>query len=152
MVNRMEYELSNLTDEIVDTTNMERVIDEVSRELKVKNGLVSFVFVDNKKIREINKEYRGIDRETDVISFAFMDEDINPDTDYTNYGEIYISLEKTLSQSLEYGHSFDRELCFLTVHGLLHLLGYDHMTKEDEKVMFSLQDKILNKLGIERQL
>lgn len=150
MVNRMEYELSNLTDEIVDTTNMERVIDEVSRELKVKNGLVSFVFVDNKKIREINKEYRGIDRETDVISFAFMDEDINPDTDYTNYGEIYISLEKTLSQSLEYGHSFDRELCFLTVHGLLHLLGYDHMTKEDEKVMFSLQDKILNKLGIER--
>lgn len=150
MVNRMEYELSNLTDEIVDTTNMERVIDEVSRELKVKNGLVSFVFIDNKKIREINKEYRGIDRETDVISFAFMDEDINPDTDYTNYGEIYISLEKTLSQSLEYGHSFDRELCFLTVHGLLHLLGYDHMTKEDEKVMFSLQDKILNKLGIER--
>lgn len=146
----MEYELSNLTDETVDTTNMERVIDEVSRELKVKNGLVSFVFVDNKKIREINKEYRGIDRETDVISFAFMDEDINPDTDYTNYGEIYISLEKTLSQSLEYGHSFDRELCFLTVHGLLHLLGYDHMTKEDEKVMFSLQDKILNKLGIER--
>lgn len=150
MVNRMEYELSNLTDETVDTTNMERVIDEVSRELKVKNGLVSFVLVDNKKIREINKEYRGIDRETDVISFAFMDEDINPDTDYTNYGEIYISLEKTLSQSLEYGHSFDRELCFLTVHGLLHLLGYDHMTKEDEKVMFSLQDKILNKLGIER--
>lgn len=150
MVNRMEYELSNLTDETVDTTNMERVIDEVSKELKVKNGLVSFVFVDNKKIREINKEYRGIDRETDVISFAFMDEDINPDTDYTNYGEIYISLEKTLSQSLEYGHSFDRELCFLTVHGLLHLLGYDHMTKEDEKVMFSLQDKILNKLGIER--
>lgn len=150
MVNRMEYELSNLTDEKVDTTNMERVIDEVSRELKVKNGLVSFVFVDNKKIREINKEYRGIDRETDVISFAFMDEDINPDTDYTNYGEIYISLEKTLSQSLEYGHSFDRELCFLTVHGLLHLLGYDHMTKEDENVMFSLQDKILNKLGIER--
>ena len=150
MVNRMEYELSNLTDETVDTTNMERVIDEVSRELKVKNGLVSFVFVDNKKIREINKKYRGIDRETDVISFAFMDEDINPDTDYTNYGEIYISLEKTLSQSLEYGHSFDRELCFLTVHGLLHLLGYDHMTKEDEKVMFSLQDKILNKLGIER--
>lgn len=150
MVNRMEYELSNLTDETVDTTNMERVIDEVSRELKVKNGLVSFVFVDNKKIREINKEYRGIDRETDVISFAFMDEDINPDTDYTNYGEIYISLEKTLSQSLEYGHSFDRELCFLTVHGLLHLLGYDHMTKKDENVMFSLQDKILNKLGIER--
>lgn len=150
MVNKMEYEISNLTEQEIDTTNMERVINEVSKELKVKNGLVSFVFVDNNKIKEINKEYRGIDRETDVISFAFMDEDINPDTDYTNYGEIYISLEKTLSQSIEYGHSFDRELCFLTVHGLLHLLGYDHMTKEDEIVMFSLQDKILNNLGIER--
>lgn len=146
----MEYELTNLTDTLVDTTNMERVIDEVSRKLKVKDGIVSFVFVDNKRIREINKEYRNIDRVTDVISFAFMDEDINPNTDYTNYGEIYISLDKTLSQSLEYGHSFDRELCFLTVHGLLHLLGYDHMTKEQEEVMFKLQDEILDKLKIGR--
>lgn len=146
----MEYELTNLTDTLVDTTNMERVIDEVSRKLKVKDGIVSFVFVDNKKIREINKKYRNIDRVTDVISFAFMDEEINPNTDYTNYGEIYISLDKALSQSLEYAHSFDRELCFLTVHGLLHLLGYDHMTKEDEKVMFKLQDEILDKLKIGR--
>lgn len=146
----MEYEISNLTDTSVNTTNMERVIEEVSKKLKVKDGIVSIVFVDNKKIREINKEYRNIDKVTDVISFAFLDEDINPNTDYTNYGEIYISLEKALSQSLEYAHSFDRELCFLTVHGLLHLLGYDHMNKEDEKVMFGLQDEILSKLKIER--
>ena len=146
----MEYEISNLTNREVDTTNMERVIKEVSKELDVNNGIVSFVFVDNERIKEINKTYRNKDSETDVISFAFMDEEINPDTDFTNYGEIYISLEKAESQSIEYGHSFDRELCFLTVHGLLHLLGYDHMKKEDEIIMFGLQDKILNNLGIER--
>lgn len=146
----MEYEVSNLTNREVDTTNMERVIKEVSKELDVSNGIVSFVFVDNERIKEINKTYRNKDSETDVISFAFMDEEINPDTDFTNYGEIYISLEKAESQSIEYGHSFDRELCFLTVHGLLHLLGYDHMKKEDEIKMFGLQDKILNNLGIER--
>ncbi len=146
----MEYEISNLTNREVDTTNMERVIKEVSKELDVSNGIVSFVFVDNERIKEINKTYRNKDSETDVISFAFMDEEINPDTDFTNYGEIYISLEKAESQSIEYGHSFDRELCFLTVHGLLHLLGYDHMKKEDEIKMFGLQDKILNNLGIER--
>lgn len=146
----MEYEISNLTNREVDTTNMERVIKEVSKELDVNNGIVSFVFVDNERIKEINKTYRNKDSETDVISFAFMDEEINPDTDFTNYGEIYISLEKAESQSIEYGHSFDRELCFLTVHGLLHLLGYDHMKKEDEIKMFGLQDKILNNLGIER--
>lgn len=146
----MEYEISNLTNREVDTTNMERVIKEVSKELDVNNGIVSFVFVDNERIKEINKTYRNKDSETDVISFAFMDEEINPKTDFINYGEIYISLEKAESQSIEYGHSFDRELCFLTVHGLLHLLGYDHMEKEDEIIMFGLQDKILNNLGIER--
>lgn len=146
----MEYEISNLTNREVDTTNMERVIKEVSKELDVNNGIVSFVFVNNKRIKEINKTYRNKDSETDVISFAFMDEEINPKTDFINYGEIYISLEKAESQSIEYGHSFDRELCFLTVHGLLHLLGYDHMEKEDEIIMFGLQDKILNNLGIER--
>lgn len=146
----MEYEISNLTNREVDTTNMERVIKEVSKELDVNNGIVSFVFVDNERIKEINKTYRNKDSETDVISFAFMDEEINPKTDFINYGEIYISLEKAESQSIEYEHSFDRELCFLTVHGLLHLLGYDHMEKEDEIIMFGLQDKILNNLGIER--
>ncbi len=146
----MEYEISNLTNETVDTTNMEKAILEVNKELKVKKGIVSIVFVDNNKIKEINKIYRNKDKETDVISFAFMDEKINPNTDFINYGEIYISLEKAKSQSIEYCHSFDRELCFLTVHGLLHLLGYDHMIKEDEVIMFNLQDKILHNIGIER--
>ena len=108
------------------------------------------VLTDNKNIHEINKTYRGIDRETDVISFAFMDEGTNPDNGITDLGEIYISLEKAHSQAVEYNHSFKRELCFLLTHGLLHLLGYDHMNKDDEKEMFSLQEEVLSSLGIER--
>ena len=122
----------------------------VSEILDVVDSIVSIVLTDNESIHEINKTYRGIDRETDVISFAFMDEETNPDNGVTDLGEIYISLEKTHSQAIEYNHSFKRELCFLLTHGLLHLLGYDHMTKEDEKEMFGLQEEVLSSLGIER--
>ena len=106
--------------------------------------------MDNEYIHKINKEYRGVDRPTDVISFALEDE---PDIklDHRILGDIYISIDKAREQANEYGHSLKRELCFLTVHGVLHLLGYDHMkSKKDEEVMFGKQDKILNDLGIER--
>ena len=106
-------------------------------------------------IKEINRDYRGIDKETDVISFAFLDNDErrveklqNPGI--VDLGEIYISLPKAISQAEEYGHSLKRELYFLFLHGLLHLLGYDHMKKEDELIMFNLQDEILNQLGVLR--
>ncbi len=147
-MNNMNYEITNLTDEQVDKKLIEKVIKETSEYLKVKDKLVEIILVDNKKIHEINKTYRGVDRPTDVISFAFYDEKTS--NFEGNLGEIYISLEKAHSQSIEYCHSFERELSFLTVHGLLHLLGYDHMKKEDEKEMFELQDIILNKLGVER--
>ena len=118
--------------------------------MKLDNIEFGIIFVDNKKIKEINKEYRNIDRETDVITFRLADyEEVIYDK-INVLGDIYVSIDKARSQSIEYGHSFDRELCFLTVHGLLHLLGYDHMKKEDEIKMFGLQDKILNNLGIER--
>lgn len=146
----MEIEISNLTTEVVDENIITNVIKEASKELNKKDFIISIVLVDNEKIHEINKEYRNVDRETDVISFAFLDEDINPMSDLTNLGEIYISLDKAHEQALNYGHSFLRELSFLTCHGFLHLLGYDHMKEEDEKVMFGLQDKILSSLGIER--
>ena len=79
-----------------------------------------------------------------------MDEETNPDNGITDLGEIYISLDKAHSQAVEYNHSFKRELCFLLTHGLLHLLGYDHMNKDDEEEMFNLQEKVLSSLGIER--
>ena len=109
---------------------------------------ISVTLVDNDYIHEINRTYRHKDAPTDVISFAFMDD--NPDRDTLFHsgkmvvlGEIYISYQKAEEQANAYGHSLDRELKFLFVHGLLHLLGYDHMNEEDEKVMFSLQDEIL---------
>lgn len=108
------------------------------------------ILVSEDKIHEINKEYRGIDRPTDVISFALED---NKDIEYDNYrllGDIYICDKKVFGQAKEYGHSVKRELSFLAVHGLLHLLGYDHMKPEDEKVMFGLQEEILDKYGIKR--
>lgn len=146
----MNYEITNLTEEKIDEKLIENVIEETSNYLKVEESLVSVVLTDNKRIHEINKIYRNVDAPTDVISFAFQDEPLNPSSDLTNLGEIYISLEKASSQALEYNHSFERELSFLTVHGLLHLLGYDHMNETDEKEMFDLQDKILKNLGIER--
>lgn len=146
----MNYEITNLTQEKIDNKIIENVVNETSKKLNIDSAIVSIVLVDNKKIHEINKLYRGVDRPTDVISFAFLDEETNPNTSLTNLGEIFISLEKANEQASSYNHSFKRELSFLVVHGLLHLLGYDHMEKEDEKEMFGLQDEILNSLGVER--
>ena len=118
---------------------------------KLKTGDVTFniIIVDNPYIHKLNKEYRNIDRETDVITFALEDDDtFNPEERIL--GDIYISIDKAKSQSVEYGHSLMRELCFLSVHGMLHLLGYDHMNKEDERVMFKLQEDILDEMGIKR--
>lgn len=112
------------------------------------NPFLSVTLVDNDFIQKINCTYRHIDRPTDVISFAFIDDSSDKDKvlrSGTNVvlGEIYISLDQAKRQAQSYGHSLDRELKFLFVHGLLHLLGYDHTTEKDEKVMFSLQDEIL---------
>ena len=118
--------------------------------------IISVSIVDNKYIHEINRTYRNIDRPTDVISFAFLDGEENKievmhSKDVVALGDIYISLEKAQEQAKEYGHSLNRELLFLFTHGLLHLLGYDHMTKEDEEIMFSLQEEILSQIkGAER--
>ena len=109
---------------------------------------ISVTLVDNAFIQTINRDYRQKDVPTDVISFAFLDNDAHRDELFHSgqkvvVGEIYISFEKAREQASAYGHSLKRELQFLFVHGLLHLLGSDHMTEEEEKVMFRLQDEIL---------
>lgn len=115
----------------------------------VDNLEFNVIIINNEEIHKINKEYRGIDRPTDVISFALENyKDIKYENDYRVLGDIYISIDKVREQAKEYGHSEKRELAFLAVHGLLHLLGYDHMEKEDEKVMFSRQELILDGYGI----
>ena len=103
-----------------------------------------------KTIQTINKEYRGIDRITDVISFAFEDSGKQVYNNVRLLGEIYICIPRMIEQANEYGHSEKRELSFLAVHGLLHLLGYDHMTKEEEEIMFKKQELILDDQNIKR--
>lgn len=110
----------------------------------------SVIIINNEKIHKINKEYRGIDRPTDVISFALEDSEGVELENYRILGDIYISIDKVKEQAALYGHSEKRELAFLTIHGFLHLLGYDHMEKEEEKIMFAKQEDILNGFGITR--
>lgn len=113
---------------------------------------VSCVLVDDERIHEINREYRHIDRSTDVISFAMEDNDqFYVEGMPRTLGDIFISVDHAKKQAEEYGHSLRREMCFLFTHGILHLLGYDHMTDEQEKEMFGLQDEILGALSIERE-
>lgn len=116
---------------------------------------ISLSLITNEEIHSLNREYRQIDRPTDVISFAYLDGIEDRNTLYQNgqvviLGDIYISTQKAIEQAEEYSHSLNRELSFLYVHGLLHLLGYDHIKKEDEEIMFDLQNKILEKEGITR--
>ena len=128
---------------------------------------ISLLFVDNSEIREINNETRGIDRETDVLSFPMLDFEENKvykdmyldfkfdetfkDGNEVVLGDMVLSLEKALEQSKDYGHSYEREVSYLVVHSILHLLGYDHMVEEDKNKMRKREEEILNKLDIRRE-
>ncbi len=121
------------------------------------NTEMSVTLVDNDRIHAINKKYRGVDKPTDVISFAIEDDPeddviIMPEGEELprNIGDIFISMEKVAEQAAYLGHSEERELGFLALHGFLHLNGYDHMKPEDEEEMFGLQRKILGDFGLER--
>ena len=127
------------------------------KEVKVKDNIsVNITIVGEKRIRELNREFRNIDRVTDVLSFPMMETDeissgeMLDENLLTDIGDIVICKKRAIEQASEYGHSIQREMCFLALHGFLHVLGYDHIQKEDEKVMFSLQDKILTKAKMER--
>lgn len=126
---------------------LNEVIDYVINKLGIKKSIFDIILIDDDEMQKLNKEYRGIDRTTDVLSFALNDNShINPVLN--SLGDIFVSIPKMKSQAIEYGHSEKRELSFLVVHGMLHLLGYDHMNELDEKVMFGLQKEILDELGI----
>lgn len=127
------------------------LLERTLKHLKLNfEPIVSVSLVDDELIHQLNRDYRKIDRPTDVISFAFLDNEDDRDAQLHGQGivclgDIYISVDRAKAQAEEYGHSLNRELSFLFVHGILHLLGYDHMTPEEEKVMFALQDEILPK-------
>ncbi len=151
-------QFSDEQDKISLDFDAEKLAEDCTREALIEEEIeddaeVSLTFTDNAEIRKLNKRFREIDRETDVLSFPMGDEDgfdVNPETNSLLLGDIVISLEKAKAQSEEYGHSMKREVAFLITHSLFHLLGYDHMTPEEESEMFAKQEKVLQRLGITR--
>ena len=153
----MNILFDNSTDYVFDDEKMKIFYDVVRETLRYENFSddveVSISIVDNDEIHEINCKFRNIDKATDVLSFPMIDFEAGeePDTDETiMLGDIIISIERAVSQAEEYGHSIERELGFLTAHSMLHLLGYDHMEPEEEKVMFFKQKEILENIGLRR--
>lgn len=121
--------------------------------LENKNLYVNVVLTNAKNIKSINKEHRGIDKETDVLSFPMFEKNEIANLDNTNediLGDMVISIERVEEQAKEYGHSFQRELAYMVVHSFYHLLGYDHMTEEDKKEMREKEENVLGILGIRR--
>ena len=148
-----EFEIFNQTDrDIPELETVKSVLQHAVVKEKLENVIFNVIIVDNDYIHELNKNYRNIDRETDVITFALEDEkDMVAPVGERVLGDIYISIDKAISQAEEYGHSLLRELSFLAVHGFYHLLGYDHMTEEEEKVMFSKQEEVLHECKIKKK-
>ncbi|BET38001.1 rRNA maturation RNase YbeY [Spiroplasma ixodetis] len=131
----------------------EKILNAVVIKLKQKiTWCIAVIFNDEQTSIELNKMYRHKDYVPDVLSFGNNDDDFpNINIDIRDLGDVYICYSKALAQAQEYGHSLIRELSFLFIHGLLHTLGYDHQNSAEEKVMFDLQDEILNILGITRK-
>ena len=124
----------------------EEIAQKAEQRLKLSDDYeLSVTFVRSRTIHTINKDYRGIDRPTDVISFAIRDDmEFEMVEGMNDLGDIFINIDYARKQAKQYGHSYRREIAFLFTHGMLHCLGYDHMKEEDEKVMFALQDEILD--------
>ncbi|WP_094700349.1 rRNA maturation RNase YbeY [Brevibacillus laterosporus] len=158
----LTIEIVNEQDEEI-TQEHQQLIEEClqkAAQFEEITGEVVITLVNNERIHELNRDYRGVDRPTDVLSFALNEEgegdmeifvEESEFDDYPNMlGDIIISIQRTKEQAQDYGHSFERELGFLAVHGFLHLIGYDHGTPEEEKEMFTRQENILQEVGLTR--
>lgn len=135
----------NIDDKIESAINesIKICLQEENRDL---NYEVSVSFVDNEEIRQLNKDYRNVDRPTDVLSFPLDEYDYN--SNYHILGDIIISTDKVIEQATEFGHSILREIIYLTVHSMFHLLGYDHMNDDDKKIMREKEKIVLKEIGI----
>ena len=152
----MEIILDDRQDKIkVSEDLLEKIHDIIVESLHYEgyddNYEVSLSFVDNEEIHELNRQYRGVDRATDVLSFPLLTDDFDVEIEEESLGDIVISLERALEQSEEYNHSFEREVCFLVCHSMFHLLCYDHDTEENTKDMRKREEDVLNKLNITRE-
>lgn len=149
-----------ITDELIGI--LESLLEKAAEMEQITDGEVALTFVNDEEIHELNKEYRGIDRPTDVLSFAMnesLDEELdiiydlgeNETVDIPEMlGDIIISVPTAIAQSEEYGHSLHREIGFLFVHGFLHLLGYDHQDDASEAEMMGKQEAVLKEVGLSR--
>ena len=145
------FEIINEYNEKIEEINkINDFLNFVVKKEKLEKCFFNIILVDNNYIKKLNSKYRGINSYTDVISFALEDNKDEVTLEFRILGDIYISIDKAKIQALEYGHSFLRELSFLSIHGLLHLLGYDHMSKDEEEIMFKKQDELLNEFKITR--
>ena len=144
------YDISEVR-EFMDEEKIKGFVDMILEHEKlenIENTYVSFLITTNDVIQNINNEYRGKDTPTDVISFAYNEtENIGP---FDILGDIIISAEKVMEQAEEYGHSAEREFYYVLCHGMLHLLGYDHIDDEDKKVMREKEEELLKEIGYER--
>jgi len=157
----MEIALSNMQELYTDVSELDKLAERVLDRVAIEKGLdedaeVGVLWVDDIYIRTLNKTYRGIDRSTDVLSFALQEQsEDEPDVLDDPFkemllGDIVISLETAKRQALEFGHSLEREVAFLLVHGILHLIGYDHQAETECSLMQQEEERILNVLGIKR--
>ena len=145
------FEIFNNTEfKIEEIDKLNEYINFVVKKEKLENAIFNIIFVDEEEIHNLNKEYRNVDRKTDVISFALEDDKDDYEQPFRVLGDIYICINVAYEQAKLYNHSNLREVCFLATHGLLHLLGYDHMNEEDEKEMFTHQEELLKEYDIIR--
>lgn len=147
----MNLEIDNRCEDFSLTQEEIEMFEKLCYEVLTQEELgdyfeISLSFVGNKEIRQLNKDFRGIDKVTDVLSFPFQEENFYPGL----LGDIVISVDKAKEQAKEYGHSEEREILYLLVHSMLHLLGYDHMEKDEKKAMREKEEEILTSLGVSR--
>jgi metalloprotein, YbeY family len=155
IISSNEQEKYEISEELMK--KIESVIKECENEEEVFfDNEISITFTDNENIRQINNDYRQKDVETDVLSFPIyekyeLDEEKNIESDFIRpLGDIVISMEKADEQSKDFGHSFEREVCYLVCHSMFHLMGYDHIQEDEKKIMREKEEKVMDKLNITR--
>ena len=155
LITNDEQDKVKISEELLKSINDIIIACEEEEDIRFENE-ISLTFTDNENIRQINKEYRDIDSETDVLSFPMYEkeeleeEKKSLDGFIKMLGDIVISVEKAKQQAIDFGHSFEREVCYLVCHSMFHLMGYDHIDEEDKKIMREKEEKIMNKFNITR--
>ena len=141
---------NNSNSEVLELDVLNKYVEYVAKKMEIESAMFNIILVDDEKIQELNRDYRGIDKKTDVITFALEDGDDFRNPEFRVLGDVYISVPTAYLQAESYGHSRIREICFLATHGILHLLGYDHIVESEEREMFALQEELLSNYEINR--